>query len=73
MTLGEEARMAPDYFAQNFASPTVKPVDPYIYDDIKTIADHFHYIGATPHSGNGRSDAAGGGHAHAGMLDLSGR
>ncbi|HEV3168118.1 MAG TPA: PVC-type heme-binding CxxCH protein [Isosphaeraceae bacterium] len=42
--------------------------NPYTYDDIKTIADHRHWIGATPHAGNGRSDAAGGGHAHAGAL-----
>jgi putative membrane-bound dehydrogenase-like protein len=41
--------------------------DPHTYDDIKTIADHRHYLGATPHSGNGKSDAAGGGHAHAGL------
>ncbi|HEY2840290.1 MAG TPA: PVC-type heme-binding CxxCH protein [Pirellulales bacterium] len=38
------------------------------YDDIKTIAVHRHWIGATPHSGNNRSDAAGGGHAHAGAM-----
>ncbi len=42
--------------------------NPYTYDDIKTIADHRHYVGANPHSGNGRSDAAGGGHAHAGAM-----
>jgi putative membrane-bound dehydrogenase-like protein len=38
------------------------------YDDIKTIAQHRHWIGDTPHSGNNRSDAAGGGHAHAGAM-----
>lgn len=42
--------------------------NPYTFDDIKQIADHVHYLGATPHSGNGRSDAAGGGHAHSGMM-----
>ncbi|MEQ1829010.1 MAG: PVC-type heme-binding CxxCH protein, partial [Pirellula sp.] len=42
--------------------------NPYTYDDIKTIAEHRHYIGATPHAGNGKSDAAGGGHAHAGAM-----
>lgn len=42
--------------------------NPYTYDDIKTIADHFHYIGATPHGGNNRSDSAGGGHAHCGLM-----
>ena len=40
----------------------------YTYDDIKTIADHRHYLGATPHSGNGRSDNVGGGHAHSGAM-----
>jgi putative membrane-bound dehydrogenase-like protein len=42
--------------------------EPYTYDDIKTIADHRHYLGANPHGGNGRSDSAGGGHAHCGAL-----
>ena len=42
--------------------------NPDTYDDIKTIADHRHYLGANPHGGNGRSDSAGGGHAHAGAL-----
>ncbi len=42
--------------------------NPNTYDDIKTIADHLHYLGATPHSGNGKSDEAGGGHAHAGAM-----
>ncbi|MEX0678722.1 MAG: PVC-type heme-binding CxxCH protein [Pirellulales bacterium] len=40
----------------------------YTYDDIQTIARHRHWIGDTPHSGNNRSDAAGGGHAHAGAM-----
>ncbi len=38
------------------------------YDDIKTIAVHRHWVGDTPHSGNNRSDAVGGGHAHAGAM-----
>jgi putative membrane-bound dehydrogenase-like protein len=42
--------------------------NPYTYDDIKTIADHLHYLGVTPHSGNNRSDSAGGGHAHCGTM-----
>jgi putative membrane-bound dehydrogenase-like protein len=42
--------------------------NPNTYDDIKTIADHLHYLGSTPHSGNGKSDEAGGGHAHAGAM-----
>jgi putative membrane-bound dehydrogenase-like protein len=40
----------------------------HTYDDIKTIAVHRHWVGDTPHSGNDRSDAAGGGHAHAGAM-----
>jgi putative membrane-bound dehydrogenase-like protein len=42
--------------------------NPNLYDDIKTIADHLHYASKTPHAGNGRSDSAGGGHAHAGLM-----
>jgi putative membrane-bound dehydrogenase-like protein len=44
-------------------------VNPNLYDDIKTIADHVHWAGGgSPHSGNGRSSSAGGGHAHAGLM-----
>lgn len=46
--------------------------NPYNYGEIKTIALHRHYAGATPHGGNGRSDSAGGGHAHAGLLCYQG-
>ena len=46
--------------------------NPYTYDDIKTIADHRHYLGANPHGGNGRSDSSGGGHAHSGALIYAG-
>lgn len=47
--------------------------NPYTYADIQTIADHLHYVGATPHGGNNRSDSAGGGHAHCGnMIYLGG-
>lgn len=43
--------------------------NPFTYDDIKTIADHRHYLGDRgPHAGNFRSAAAGGGHAHAGAM-----
>jgi hypothetical protein len=42
--------------------------NPYTYSDIQTIAVHRHWIGDTPHGGNNRSDAAGGGHAHAGAM-----
>ena len=44
--------------------------NPHTYADIKTIADHRHYLGANPHGGNGKSDTAGGGHAHAGLAIL---
>ncbi|MDX2036658.1 MAG: family 16 glycoside hydrolase [Isosphaeraceae bacterium] len=46
--------------------------DPHTYQDIKTIADHRHYLGFSPHGGNGRSDAAGGGHAHSGAMIYQG-
>ena len=42
--------------------------NPYVFDDIKTIADHRHYLGTTPHSGNGISNSVGGGHAHCGAM-----
>ncbi|WP_231749432.1 PVC-type heme-binding CxxCH protein [Tautonia plasticadhaerens] len=44
----------------------------YTYDDIKTIGDHVHYLGNNPHRGNDRSDAAGGGHAHSGLMIYQG-
>ncbi|QDT02073.1 FG-GAP repeat protein [Rubripirellula lacrimiformis] len=40
----------------------------HTYRDIVTVADHLHYLGATPHGGNSKSDSAGGGHAHAGAM-----
>ncbi|NBR87279.1 MAG: dehydrogenase [Proteobacteria bacterium] len=69
-SLEEARRIAPDYFKQDFAQGKLsQPLNPFIYDDIKTIADHRHYAGAGgPHAGNGRSDQAGGGHAHAGLM-----
>ncbi|HZL37572.1 MAG TPA: PVC-type heme-binding CxxCH protein [Tepidisphaeraceae bacterium] len=43
--------------------------NPYVYDDIKTIADHLHWVAAAnPWAANGRSASAGGGHAHAGLM-----
>lgn len=46
-----------------------KTLFPYFYEDIKMTGDHLHYAGNKgPHAGNGRSDQAGGGHAHAGMM-----
>ncbi|MDB6028852.1 MAG: putative rane-bound dehydrogenase [Verrucomicrobiales bacterium] len=47
--------------------------NPFVFDDIKTIGDHVHYAGNKgPHAGNGRSDSAGGGHAHAGLMVYQG-
>ncbi len=46
--------------------------NPYTYADIQTIAEHRHYVGATPHGGNGRSDEVGGGHAHCGAMIYQG-
>jgi putative membrane-bound dehydrogenase-like protein len=46
-----------------------KPIFPFVYDDIKQHGDHVHWAGGKgPHAANARSDAAGGGHAHAGVL-----
>jgi putative membrane-bound dehydrogenase-like protein len=42
--------------------------NPFTFTEIATIAKHRHYLGATPHGGNNKSDAAGGGHAHAGAM-----
>ena len=42
--------------------------NPYTYADIGTVADHLHYVGPNPHGGNHRSDSAGGGHAHCGLM-----
>ena len=46
-----------------------KHFEPYTFDDVKTIADHVHWVGRKgPHAGNSRSGSAGGGHAHAGAM-----
>ncbi|HMJ90300.1 MAG TPA: PVC-type heme-binding CxxCH protein, partial [Candidatus Acidoferrum sp.] len=46
-----------------------KPDHPHIYEDIKTHGDHVHWAGNVgPHAANARSDSAGGGHAHAGVM-----
>ena len=43
--------------------------NPNTFDDIKTIADHVHWVGTRgPHAGNFRSASKGGGHAHAGAM-----
>ncbi len=60
-------------FAANKEGKSDKTLNPFVYDDIKTIADHRHYLGDKgPHAANGKSDAAGGGHAHAGLLVYQG-
>ena len=46
-----------------------KPVFPFVYEDIQQHGDHVHWAGNKgPHAANARSDAVGGGHAHAGMM-----
>src|SRR5262249_48874587 len=38
-----------------------KPLDPFVFDDIKQHGDHVHWTGnAGPHAANARSDSAGG-------------
>ena len=60
-------------FAASKEGKSDKTLNPHVYDDIKTIADHRHYLGDKgPHAANGQSDAAGGGHAHAGLLVYQG-
>ncbi|HVR73916.1 MAG TPA: PVC-type heme-binding CxxCH protein, partial [Planctomycetota bacterium] len=47
--------------------------NPYTFEDLKTIADHVHWAGSKgPHAANSRSDMAGGGHAHAGLMVYQG-
>ncbi|MAE75896.1 MAG: dehydrogenase [Planctomycetes bacterium] len=44
----------------------------YVFADIKTIADHLHYLGSRGDAGNGVSDSVGGGHAHCGAMIYAG-
>ena len=54
---------------KHLAASAPQYLNPFIYDDIKTHGDHLHYAGNKgPHAANGRSDAMGGGHAHAGLM-----
>lgn len=46
-----------------------KPRHPHVYEDLQQSGDHVHWAGNLgPHAANARSDAAGGGHAHAGLM-----
>lgn len=46
-----------------------KHFNPHTYKDIQEICDHVHWVGDRgPHAGNFRSNAKGGGHAHAGAM-----
>ena len=65
---GEHFAIHADELAR-YGKSSGKPVHPHIYDDLKQYGDHVHWSGNLgPHAGNARSDAAGGGHAHAGMM-----
>jgi putative membrane-bound dehydrogenase-like protein len=65
---GEHFAVGPLELAR-FAKGRSKPVNPYIFDDIKQHGDHVHWAGnAGPHAANARSDSMGGGHAHAGVM-----
>jgi putative heme-binding domain-containing protein len=69
---GEHFPVGPEEL-RRFAKGRGKPVHPYIYEDIKQHGDHVHWAGgAGPHAGNARSDSAGGGHAHAGVMSYLG-
>lgn len=46
--------------------------NPFVYNNIDTIADHKHYVGDNPHAGNNKSDELGGGHAHCGLTIYNG-
>jgi putative membrane-bound dehydrogenase-like protein len=65
---GEHFTVGPDE-TRRYRKGDGKPVHPHIYEDIKQHGDHVHWAGAGgPHAGNARSDLAGGGHAHAGVM-----
>ncbi len=65
---GEHFAVGPEE-SSRYAKGKNKPVHPHIYDDIKNHGDHVHWAGNVgPHAANARSDAAGGGHAHAGVM-----
>ena len=60
-------------FADKKEGKTDKTLHPYIYSDIKTIADHAHFRGGQwTDKDRAASDDLGGGHAHAGLLIYQG-
>jgi putative membrane-bound dehydrogenase-like protein len=60
-------------FAAKKEGKTDKTLHPYIYSDIKTIADHAHFRGGQwTDKDRAASDDLGGGHAHAGLLIYQG-
>jgi putative membrane-bound dehydrogenase-like protein len=64
ITLEESARCQP-FLSRN----APRYLNPFIYQDIQTHGDHVHWAGSKgPHAANARSDAVGGGHAHAGLM-----
>jgi putative membrane-bound dehydrogenase-like protein len=69
---GEHFCMNRDEIARNEQSRdqrSRKPIYPFVYQDIKQHGDHVHWAGSNgPHAANARSDAVGGGHAHAGVM-----
>ncbi len=60
-------------FADKKEGKSDKTLHPFIYDDIKTIADHAHFRGGQwVDKDRAASDDLGGGHAHAGLLIYQG-
>src|SRR5690606_29259163 len=56
-------------YATRYQRQAGKHFNEHTYDDIKTNADHVHWVGNRgPHAGNFRSASKGGGHAHAGAM-----
>lgn len=60
-------------FAERKEGKSDKTLHPYIYNDLKTIADHAHFRGGQwTDKDRAASDDLGGGHAHAGLLIYQG-
>jgi putative membrane-bound dehydrogenase-like protein len=73
---GAHYAVGPDETARFWAKKdgtTDKTLHPFIYDDLKTIADHAHFRGGQwTDKDRLASDDLGGGHAHAGLLIYQG-